>query len=86
MKELSQLNFVIIYTGMICLKAFQSGVKAHHSTETALMKVTNDLLLASDGRLMSVLVLLDLRAGVLKLAIEIKRTTFGRFKSFIGFI
>lgn len=41
----------------------QSAYKTNHSTETALIKVTNDILLALDKRLCTYLVLLDLSAA-----------------------
>lgn len=45
------------------LPELQSAYRPGHSTETALLKVKNDLLLNMDGQRVTLLVLLDLSAA-----------------------
>ena len=45
------------------LPSLQSAYRHHHSTETALLKVLSDTLMASDGKKVTLLALLDLSAA-----------------------
>ena len=73
----------------------QSAYKKHHSTETIMVKITNDLLLACDKRSATVLMMLDLSAAfdtvdhrklllILQKEIGIHGVALKWFKSFLG--
>jgi len=57
----SRINAHLVKFPSLC--PFQSAYRKYHSTETALLRIHNDLLLASDQQKVSALVLLDLSAA-----------------------
>src|SRR6266568_4314946 len=76
-RPISNLNFIskiierIIHTRISnhlksfpSLSPFQSAYRPFHSTETALLRIKNDLLLAMDNRKVSALILLDLSSAL----------------------
>ena len=76
------------------LSEFQSAYRPHHSTETALVRVVNDLLSAIDNGKVSILTLLDLSAAFdtidhdillhrLQHVFGIQGTALSRFKSYL---
>uniref|UniRef100_A0AAR2K341 Reverse transcriptase domain-containing protein n=1 Tax=Pygocentrus nattereri TaxID=42514 RepID=A0AAR2K341_PYGNA len=76
-------------------EVFQSGFRRNHSTETTLLRVVNDLLLAADQGMLNVLILLDLTAAFdtvchnlllprLETLIGISGTALSWFKSYLS--
>uniref|UniRef100_A0A3Q3H2I9 Reverse transcriptase domain-containing protein n=1 Tax=Labrus bergylta TaxID=56723 RepID=A0A3Q3H2I9_9LABR len=62
--EKTVFNQLLSHLAQNCIfDKFQSGFRARHSNETALLRITNDLLLAADSGKCSVLLLLDLTAA-----------------------
>jgi hypothetical protein len=52
-----QISGYIENNGLLC--RFQSGFRSNHSTCAALLKITNDLLMALEAKCVSVMLLLD---------------------------
>ena len=63
LKELLSSKFMLLWWKIIFFNTFQCGFRPHHSTETVLIKVLNDIHLNNDACKSSVLVLLDLSAA-----------------------
>ena len=89
---LKRLNEHLSRNNLHCPEQF--AYKKHHSTETLLVKITNDLLIAADERDATVVMLLDLSAAfdtvdhtlllrILEKEIGLRGTVLAWFKSFL---
>ncbi len=79
-KVVSSQLYSFLEENYIC-EDFQSGFRPSHSTETALIRVTNDLLLSSDRGCISLLVLLDLSTAFDNIDHDI---LLNRLENFVG--
>ncbi len=93
-KVVSSQSYSCLEKNYIC-EDFQSGFRQFHSTETALIRVTNDLLLSSDRGCISLFVLLNLSAVFdtidhnillhrLEKCVDISESALARFKSYLS--
>ena len=78
----SRINSHLSTFPSIC--PFQSAYRKFHSTETALLRIHNDLLLASDRKEATALVLLDLTAAFDTVDHQILLTRLNEFFGFSG--
>ena len=89
---LKRLNDHLTKNDLHCPEQF--AYKKHHSTETLLIKITNDLMIAADERTATVVMMLDLSAAfdtvdhnllltILEKEIGIKGTALEWFRSFL---
>ncbi len=94
MEKVVQSQLLLFLNSTMIFEPFQSGFATYHSTETALLKVMNDLLLAVDSGENAVLILLDLSAAFdtvdhdillshLEHWVGIKDTALSWFKSYL---
>lgn len=60
---------------------YQSGFRAHHSTETALIKVSNDLLTAADSGTCAIEILLDFSSAFDRVDLDI---LLNRLENYVG--
>ncbi len=79
-KVVSSQLYSFLEKKYIC-EDFQSGFRPSHITETALIRVTNDLLLSSDRGCISLLVLLDLSTAFETID---RKILLNRLENFVG--
>src|SRR5580704_13495947 len=63
LERLIQKRLLLHLNSFSSIPVFQSGFRKSHSTETALLRIHNDLLLAKENKKVSALILLDLSAA-----------------------
>jgi Reverse transcriptase (RNA-dependent DNA polymerase) len=88
LEKVMQDQIVLLCYERGLLNRFQSGFRSGHSTNTALLKITDDIGMDMDNNLMSILVLLDFSKtfGTVNFKRQKLRNVFRFFESAIKFI